>query len=378
MLPKAYSNDFYFEVAKGQLNGYSAMQLTGKNADVDGVEDLWNQGGNIVRASSAALLYVSSSNAADIDLEVTVTGLDANYDEVTEVITTHHTDARTRVAGTTLFLRVNSVTMSVAPAGNIYVYYLSTVTGGVPDDASKIQAKVNLSTTEAYNMIYTAPRDKNLYLTSLKYYSTGSTTTHVVILTVHVKRYGESEVNAIQIQYTDPNNGFYSFETKPIEIPARADFDIEVSLDGGTNMNITAIADFVVEDVEVTPIMTSIMTKSEYDAYLTGGGLTVASTKLYLIGLDEYPTVAPTSFDLLQLLNPGGITGTTSFVVAATTDVYFDSASFSGGLLISTTKKAVLCLWRAVDSGGGVKYVNLGVNNLINLKNTKKVTFVAA
>jgi hypothetical protein len=99
---------------------------------------------------------------------------------------------------------------------------------------------------------------------------------------------------------------------------------------------------------------------------------------LYLIGLDEYPTVAPTSFDLLQLLNPGGITGTTSFVVAATTDVYFDSASFSGGLLISTTKKAVLCLWRAVDSGGGVKYVNLGVNNLINLKNTKKVTFVAA
>lgn len=379
MLPKVSSNDFYFEIAKGNVDGYSALQLVGKNADVDGTEDLWNQGGSLTRVATAALLYISSSDATDVDLEVTIVGVDANYDTITEVITTDGTTGLTPVAGTKLFLRVNSITMTVAPAGNVYVYYTSAVTNGVPDDATKIQGKVAISTTQVFNMIYTVPRDKNLYLTSFSYYSSGSTTTHSVILTIHVKRYGASEIDITKIQYVDPNNGNYSFGTKPIEIPAKADFDIEVALTGGTNMDIVGTADFVIEDIDALPATTDIMTKAEYIAYLAaGGGLTVSSTKLYLIGLDEYPIVPPKTFDLLQLLNAGGVTGTTSFVVATTTDVCFDAMYFTGGLLISTTKPAVLCIWRAVDSGGGVRYVDIGVNNLINLKSMKKVTFVAS
>lgn len=378
MLSKVSSNDFYFEVAKGNVDGYSALQLVGKNADVDGTEDLWNMGGSLTRIATAALLYISSSDAADIDLDVTITGVDANYNTITETISTNHTDGRTRVAGTQLFLRVNSVTMEVAPAGNVYVYYLSTVTAGVPDDSTKVQAKVDLSTTQSFNMMYTAPRDKNLYLTGFKFYSTGSTTTHLIVLNFHVREYGASEVTVNQIQYTDPDDGDYSFATLPIEIPARADFDIEVVLAGGTNMNIVGKADLIVEDIEVTPVMSTIMTKAEYQAYLTAGGLTVSSTKLYLIGLDEYPTSRVTTFDLLELLNTGGITGTTSFVVAADIEVCFDSKYYTSGLLLSTTKAAVLCIWRAVDSGGGVRYVDIGVNNLINLTNAKKMTFVAS
>jgi len=381
MLPNTLSNDFYFEVNRGNITGFSTLELVGVNAAVGGTEDIWNSGASISQVSSAAVLNVSSSDATDIDLAVTITGLDANYDEITEVITTAHASGQTKVTGTQLFLRVNSVTIASAPAGKVYVYYADTVTAGVPDTASKIQSVIDIAATRSYNAIYTVPRNKNLYLTSIRYRSTGSTTAHDVIISLIQKLYGGSNATVSEIKYVDLATTNYtdeqvSYTDKPIIFPAKSEIRFTAGLAGGTALNISLLANFIVETIEVLPTTVAVINKTQYLAQLTALTRTLASQNYYLIGLDEYPTEFPATVNLEDTLTT--ITGDTLYTVAADTCVAFDPNYFTSGKLIVTTKPALLTIMRCVDSAAAVTYVYAPVNTLVNLKNVKTIKYLTA
>ena len=379
-LPIVMVNDFYLEVARGNVTGFTSREVQGFNAAVAETEDVWGQGGTITQVSTAALLYVSSSAAADTAITVTVTGLDENYDEITEVFVTDGVSGRTRVTGTKAFLRVNNVELSAGGAGKIYVFYLSAVTNGVPDTASKIQATVAIGVLRSADAIYTVPRNKNLYLTSVRYQSAGSTTTHDVELIIIRKLYGGSEISVKGVMYVDEGTTKFTdaqvqMTDQPVLFPAKSEIRVTAGLAGGTALASIVMLYFIEEAITAVPATVDVMDKNAYLAYLAAGGpLTLASQNYWLIGLDEEPISYPLTVDLDSVL--ATITGATNYTVAADTSVTFDPAYFVDGKLVSTTKKAIVTIMRCVDSGAGIKYVLAPVNTVVNIRNVKKISYL--
>lgn len=100
--------DSYFSIAQGQIDGYSLVHVTGYNSDVNmGVDEtVWGAGGKYPWSvwSAARTVTVVSTSASDTG-SVVVSGLDANYNVVSEEIDCNGT---TPTTGTAEFIRVNS------------------------------------------------------------------------------------------------------------------------------------------------------------------------------------------------------------------------------------------------------------------------------
>jgi len=491
-LPNTIINDFFLEVARGNVTGYSALELKGLNADIDaGTEDVWNQGGDITQVTTAAVLCVSSTSALDVSQYVQVNGLDQNYDEITETIgmltgqtkitgtkaflrvnsvalvaapapivpvttpaivyvsstsaadttplavTVTGTDAddaviherivltgQTRAAGTLLFKTVTSAVLSAACAGKVYVFYVSTVTLGVPDTASKIQAVLSTDTLNVaagkvyvfydqataggvptdltkvqaaidigeltpYSAIYTVPRNKNAYVTSMRYRSAGQLVHHEITILLKKKLYGGTVANIKVIEYTGNATatlfvgGQIQFTDQPVVFPAKSELRFTGTLPGGaSNLNLALEANLILEDIADTPNTATVLTNAAIVAKMATAGTTHVSQNHWLIGLDEVPgpNVIPTTINLDDVLatitGKGHLAGVIRPYVAATTEVAFDPAYFTSGVLISTTKKAVFTVMRCVDSAGTVDYVQAPSNMIFSLGNCKKINYL--
>lgn len=106
----------------------------GFNPDVDTgtPEDIWSAGGTLTWPSSAAVAAVVSDNAADAAAgtgaqEVVLVGVDANLDEITEVVATNGT---TPVNSTASFLFVNSAYCRAVGAGGVNAGTIDVSIGG--------------------------------------------------------------------------------------------------------------------------------------------------------------------------------------------------------------------------------------------------------
>ena len=80
---------YFMQVARGLVDGHKRLFKFGFNGDIDtAVEDIWDAGGEYTYQSSAlAMTATSGGGATDNGVEVTVQGLDANYDEISETVT---------------------------------------------------------------------------------------------------------------------------------------------------------------------------------------------------------------------------------------------------------------------------------------------------
>lgn len=380
------ANEFFSEVKAGNVMGFSLISPEGKNLTMVGTgssEDISSANavtagdGRVInvtlKTTEGALLYVSSSSTSDTTQTITVTGLDYNFNEVTDSV---KLVGRTKTAiGTTLFYRVNSVVLDAAAAGTVFVYYTSTPTNGVPADKAKVQAEIVIGQTQAFLGAYTVPNGKLARVYNVTYESYNAATATGTIVNLELVD-GDVTTSYVIARYSDPGAGQLSFFSNPIEATAGVTIKLtSILANTGTSQRITASMDIVLEDVDVTAATVDVMTKAAYDAYLAAGGpLTLASTALYLIGLDEYPAITPTTIDLNDLLTPA-ITGTTAYKVASTITISFSMGFYSTDRLIQTSKKAIFCVWKCTDSGGGIKYVVAPNTPLINLAKVMSVTF---
>jgi hypothetical protein len=134
------NEDFSLQVAQGLIPGHSVVTVFGSNPDVDTSEEsVWPDGGTVPHPTVASVLKVSSSDAADVSPSgtgartVQITGLNANYFEVSETVVLN---GQTAVNTVNSYLYVNGLTVTSvgsggANAGNINVG-TGTVTAGVP------------------------------------------------------------------------------------------------------------------------------------------------------------------------------------------------------------------------------------------------------
>ena len=171
MTDSIYSLDRRLELSKGAIPQLSNDLILGENLEITtgtDPEDVWNQGGTYTYLTAATTLYLSSSNNGDTE-PITVYGLDANWDP--QVITTTLTGQTQVAAGT--WLRINRIvnsSMNLATGqgtdllGDVYLAETDTLTGGVPDTASKIKAKIDIGNNVSLMTLYSAPRFHNVYV----------------------------------------------------------------------------------------------------------------------------------------------------------------------------------------------------------------------
>ena len=157
------SSDYRLDVARDKIADVSSFALIGINPDVGiTTEDITDQGGTFVYPTAAETWEVISSDANDDDGDtgartVLITGLDTDYNEITETVTLNGTSA---VATTeTTWFRPKSVLVVTAGStlsneGTITV----RVSGG---GATRLQIKPANGTS--FFGLYTVPAGKTAY-----------------------------------------------------------------------------------------------------------------------------------------------------------------------------------------------------------------------
>ena len=160
-------------IAKGEVEGTSFVHKFGNAPDFDttdaevtvwdGAEDgtAWELM-NYVYSTTDDIDSLSSSEAAD-DQDITIVGLDINYEEVTQTITL---TGQARVALTTALLRVYRAYNgdSTDLAGHVIIYVNGAITGGVPDTNADIRAIIDPINQQTEMAVYTIPAGKTGYM----------------------------------------------------------------------------------------------------------------------------------------------------------------------------------------------------------------------
>jgi hypothetical protein len=155
---------FLQAVAEGEIDGYSVVEKFGENPDIDtgtDPEDIWSQGGLYTFSTSADIDSVSSSSASDTN-EITIQGLDTDWNLVTQTATL---TGQTRVALTTPLIRCFRAWNSNSTdwVGDVYIYVNTTLSAGVPVDVTKIRAEISIGAGQTEMCIYTIPAGKTGY-----------------------------------------------------------------------------------------------------------------------------------------------------------------------------------------------------------------------
>lgn len=168
----AKSEDFFLHVARGQVPGHRAISRGGMNPDIDtgASESMWDFGGLYTFPSAASVMTISSSSAADTAAgtgarTVLVTGLDANYNEIQEVVALN---GQTGVNTVNSYLRCHGMTVLTAgsggtAAGNIH-QGTGTITAGVP---ANVFAYIGLGWNTSQAVAYTVPAGYTAYLLNI-------------------------------------------------------------------------------------------------------------------------------------------------------------------------------------------------------------------
>ena len=162
------SEPFELQVSRGQIAWHYDVHKFGFNPDIDdSLETVWTQGGLYSYLAAATQLSVSSSSTDDTSAgtgarTVTLSGLDANYSEISETVTFN---GQTAVTTTNSYLRIFRMVVNSAGSGgeNAGVIYAGTgtVTSGVP--ANKY-ATIAIGDNQTLMAIWTVPANHTAYL----------------------------------------------------------------------------------------------------------------------------------------------------------------------------------------------------------------------
>jgi hypothetical protein len=86
------SYPYFLQVSRGLIDGHKRVFKFGYNGVIQNVEEtIWDVGGLYTYPSSAVTMTAtSSSGATDENVQVTIQGLDASYNELSETVTLTH------------------------------------------------------------------------------------------------------------------------------------------------------------------------------------------------------------------------------------------------------------------------------------------------
>lgn len=208
------------ELVHRGVPGTGAVNIFGFNRDIGtGFETVWNDGGAYAFPGSAVTMDLVSSSASDT-MQVMVTGLDADYASIFDVVTLNGTSS---VTTTKSFYRINSaVILTGSNVGDITISNGGTTYGFI---------EATLGITQA--CVYTVPAGFSLYLFRIdansgttngsKYLTIRNVITNSVGRTLRV---AEATFQTSQVSYD---------RQVPFRIAEKTDFHFEASSSSSTN-----------------------------------------------------------------------------------------------------------------------------------------------
>jgi len=209
--------DSYFSIAQGQFDGYSTVNVTGYNPDVDSGADetVWGAGGLYpwsVWDSARVITVVSTSNSDQGS--VVVSGLDANFDPITEEIDCTGTTPST---GSVQFKRVNSAVYkngAANNAGDITLTANGTTIGLIQTGIGQTLAG-----------IYTVPAGHTAYVLTGNFSVQKGEDSQVRFF---VRPFGQS-FRIVHIGEVYQGSYEYDFHA-PVAMPEKTDLDVQAAL----------------------------------------------------------------------------------------------------------------------------------------------------
>ena len=153
-------------IAKGEVNGYSVLNIFGYQPAVatDSI-CVWEDVAPYVYPTAAFNMTVVSTSTADDSgvAKVLISGLDADYNQITELVGLLGT---TPVTTTSAFLRINNVRLVIAGVGH------ETNVGTITVSHSGVTyAKILPATGQTQMSQYTVPAGYSFYLTRVNSYA---------------------------------------------------------------------------------------------------------------------------------------------------------------------------------------------------------------
>ncbi len=200
---------FGLQVARGQIQGHTSFQIFGYNPDIDTSEEsVWPDGGVVPHPTTASILTIASTNAADASAgtgarTVFIEGLDGNYNVVSETVTLNGT---TGVTTTNSYMYVNAFTVLTVGSGEVNAGEITAKVGATLYDM--IAVGYNNRTTAHYCV----PAGYSAYMTSgiiTAGQASGSTS-----VTAYLKQHGPDGIVRIGAVST-LNNGSVQYDFDP-------------------------------------------------------------------------------------------------------------------------------------------------------------------
>jgi hypothetical protein len=157
-------------VAQGLVPNVTNVNIYGSQSSVGSTFiPVWENAAAYVFPASAQQMRLYSSSASDTNVSVTIQGLDASYNQVTEVLVL--TNGTTGVLTTNSFFRINNLsvtrTSSVNPVGILYL---------AKSDKTVTYGQINVGIGRSQATIYTVPAGYTFYLQRVQGYTTAGNT----------------------------------------------------------------------------------------------------------------------------------------------------------------------------------------------------------
>jgi hypothetical protein len=244
------SEPFELQVARGQISFHKTIFKFGYNAVVGATkETIWEQGGLYAYPASATVMTISSSSTDDTAAgtgarTVEIFGLDADYNEINEVVTLN---GQTAVNTTKSYLRINrgivrSAGSGGANAGTLYAG-TGTVTSGVP---ANIYLTINGDgDNQTLMALWTVPAGYTAFLTKMSL-STGTSTNTKALLNASLVARPYGEVFQIKERFTLTDGAHEQFYTYPLKFTEKTDLEMRAFSSSGTvDFNVSASMEFI-------------------------------------------------------------------------------------------------------------------------------------
>lgn len=229
---------FELQIARSQIFDHKSIYKFGFNSDVNGSEEtIWDGGGIYAYPSAATVMKVSSSSANDTSAgtgarTVTVSGLDADYNEAEETVSLN---GQTEVLTTTSFIRVNRAFVATAgsgdtAAGDIYVG-TGTVTTGVP---ATVYAKITLGQNQTLMSVWTVPAGYTAYMLRANLSTSTANVNQYVTARLVQRPFGG--VFRTQVQTTLQRGDEEFLFPIPLSFPEKTDIETRAVSSGSNNL----------------------------------------------------------------------------------------------------------------------------------------------
>lgn len=217
-----YSAPWDLQVSRGKVLGVSQVNIFGYGNNVTnaGFASIWEDGAYTFQ-TSATSVNVYSSSASDQGAKVLISGLNSNWDPISEVVTLAGT---TNVATTNAFLRVNSCQMTQANVNQI------TNIGTITVKNAANVALIAPSVGRMQNSWYTVPAGHSLYVRSINIFSgetkTGATPTWFYY---RVKNHNNVTGMHYDVLTTSWQNEYKVVRTNPVRYTEKSDIEWQFS-----------------------------------------------------------------------------------------------------------------------------------------------------